>query len=230
MINKIKEALRQEYKTRLELDDERLDGVAAFAATFVTDESKIEEFVKNDATLTMLKSYQSVADKAVTKAMSKGEHKSETPETPKEPEEKAEQPSSEMAQLIKLMQEQNAALQQQNATLAARFDAFESEQKSKSAFANAEAIFKGNDYVKKYSEEANDAWERATEMYEALGKKWTETELQEKAMGYFNKAVSRKGIDTSKPFESDGSGGADDKLETDKIVEALKSGGNWPVN
>lgn len=230
MINKIKEALRQEYKSRLELDDERLDGVAAFAATFVTDESKIEEFVKNEATLAMLKSYQSVADKAVTKAMSKGETKSETSETVEKPEEKVEQPSGEMAELIKLMKEQNAALQQQNAALTARFDAFEAAQNAKSAFANAEALFKGDDYVKKYAEEANDSWERATEMYEALGKTWTEKELHDKAWGYFTKAVGKKGIDTSKPFESDGGGNDDKGLETDKIVEALKSGGNWPVN
>ena len=48
MKQKIKEALRQEYKSRLELNDEQLDGMAAFAMTFanVTEESNIEEFVK----------------------------------------------------------------------------------------------------------------------------------------------------------------------------------------
>ena len=33
----------------------------------------------------------------------------------------------------------------------------------------------------------------------------TAEELQTKAMGYFNNLVSKKGVDTSKPFESEGS-------------------------
>ena len=75
MKQKIKEALRQEYKSRLELNDEQLDGMAAFAMTFanVTEESNIEEFVKNDATLAMLKSYQSVLDKDRAKRKGDGD-------------------------------------------------------------------------------------------------------------------------------------------------------------
>ena len=32
----------------------------------------------------------------------------------------------------------------------------------------------------------------------------TADQIKEKAMGYFNKAVQRKGVDTSKPFKSEG--------------------------
>ena len=32
----------------------------------------------------------------------------------------------------------------------------------------------------------------------------TAEELKEKAMGYFNKDVARKGVDTTKPFEGEG--------------------------
>lgn len=222
MRQKIKEALRQEYKSRLELDDDRLDGVAAFASTFVTDEAKIEEFVKNEATLAMLKTYQSVADKARAAAKAKQEQTPQPSEPANNPEPKPE-PQGEMAQLIKLMQEQNEQMRKQNEALTARFDAFETAQKAKSALANAEATFKANDYVKKYGDEAADAWERATEMYEATGKSWTAEQLQEKAMGYFNKAVGRKGIDTSKPFESDGGGKQTPDFSAD--VDFLKGEG-----
>lgn len=212
MKQKIKEALRQEYKSRLELDDDQLEGVAAFAATFVTDESKVEEFVKNDATLAMLKSYQSMLDKDRAKRKGESEQGQQGSENGNQPPKNNPDPTkggnSEMAQLIKLMQEQNEQMRKQNEALTARFDAFEAERNAKFAFSTAEETFKGNDYVKKYADEATDAWDRATEMYEATGKKWTAQELQEKAMGYFNKAVAKKGVDTTKPFESDGGGGA----------------------
>ena len=100
---------------------------------------------------------------------------------------------------------------------------FKAAEASKSALTTAEATFKSNDYVKKYGEEATDAWDRAKEMYEATGKTWTAEELGEKAMGYFNTLVKRKGVDTTKPFESDG--GTDpkeaDKAFADEIRRAL---------
>lgn len=226
MKQKIKEALRQEYKSRLELDDERLDGVAAFASTFVTDEAKIEEFVKNDATFAMLKSYQSVVDKDRAKRKHEPEPKPtpSEPATNPEPPKPTEQPNGEMAQLIKLMQEQNEQMRKQNEALTARFDAFENAQKAKTALTNAEVTFKGNDYVKKYTDEAADAWERATEMYEATGKSWTAEKLQAMAMGYFNKAVSKKGVDTTKPFVS-GGGGANPDLDMNKVMEIYRKSG-----
>ena len=41
------------------------------------------------------------------------------------------------------------------------------------------------------------------ELNEATGNKMTAEELAAKASGYFNKAVSRLGVDTSKPFQAD---------------------------
>ena len=68
---------------------------------------------------------------------------------------------------------------------------------------NAKASFFANEYVKKYKNEGEDAWERAIEINEAQGGKMTAEELSAKALGYFNKTVSRIGVDTSKPFEAD---------------------------
>ena len=42
---------------------------------------------------------------------------------------------------------------------------------------------------------------KATKFTEEL-RKMTAEELKEKAMGYFNKDVARKGVDTTKPFEA----------------------------
>lgn len=203
MKQKIKEALRQEYKSRLELDDDRLDGVAAFASTFVTDEAKIEEFVKNEATLAMLKSYQSVVDKDRAKRNAKQEPTPQPSEPANNPEPKPE-PTPQPQDVAKIIADAVAAAIK---PISDELADFKAEQGAKAALANAEATFKANDYVKKYGDEATDAWERTTEMYEATGKSWTAEQLQEKAMGYFNKAVGRKGVDTSKPFESGGGSG-----------------------
>ena len=71
------------------------------------------------------------------------------------------------------------------------------------ALATAKDSFFGGDYAKKYTSEAEEAWERAVELNEATGSKMTGEELAAKANGYFNKAVSKKGVDTSKPFQPD---------------------------
>ena len=75
MKQKIKEALKQQYGTRankelgqlqLGISDEVFERVAASVETFITDESAIDGFVKSEATLNLLKSYQSVNDRLRT--------------------------------------------------------------------------------------------------------------------------------------------------------------------
>ena len=217
--DKIKEALKTRAKN-LGLDDSAFDGVAAFGETIVKEEADIEGFVNSEATMNLLKTYQSVADKARAAAKAKNDPDPKPSDNGNQPNPTpTPEPQGEMAQLIKLMQEQNEQMRKQNEALTARFDAFEAERNAKSALSTAEATFKGNDYVKKYADEATDAWERATEMYEATGKKWNAQELQEKAMSYFNKAVAKKGVDTSKPFESDGGGGDNHKAEFEAFAQ-----------
>ena len=231
MKQKIKEALKQGHK-KLGVSDEVFERVAASVETFITDESQIAGFVASENTLNLLKSYQSMADKIRDLERVNPQPNNEPPkpsDNGNQPQPKTDpEPQGEMAQLIKLMQEQNEQMRKQNEALTARFDAFEAERNAKSAFSTAEATFKDNDYVKKYADEATDAWERAAEMYEATGKKWNAQELQERAMGYFNKAVAKKGVDTSKPFESDGGGdsGSLDMSDWDKTMENM--GWNTP--
>lgn len=210
MKQKIKAALQQGHKN-LGLNEEVYDKVAEAILPFIKDEAEIEGFVNSDATKGLLTSYQSAADKVRTelnakikglegeKAELEAKLKNGNPTDPNPEPPKPAEPQDFKAMLAEALAEVVNPLKEELAT-------FKAAEAAKSALSTAEATFKSNDYVKKYGEEATDAWDRATEMYEATGKKWTAEELGEKAMGYFNTLVKRKGVDTTKPFEGDGGG------------------------
>lgn len=225
MKQKIKSALEQGYKN-LGVCDEAFERVAALGETFIKEESQIADFVtKAEDTL---KLYQSEADKIRTKASEEKkaleakvadlEAKLNGAAPKDEPTNEPEQPSKSPIELAKIVADAVAiAMKPVNE----KIEAFESGQATKQAIANAEATFRSNDWVKKYKDEAEDAWERAVEYNELSGNKMTAEQLNEKAMGYFSKAVSRKGEDVSKPFKSDG-GGVDDTKAAREIAELLK--------
>lgn len=218
MKNKIKEALQQEYKN-LGLNDEAFDGVAAFGETIGITEETLANFVKGAKGL--LTKAQSDADKVrsakaesqkqiddlkakLAEAEAKLNDKGNDPEPPQAP------------NIAELVQSAVAAAVQ---PLQDKLKAFEDEGASKQALTAAKDALFGNDYAKKYTQERDAAWERAVEIYEATGKKMTAEELKEKAMGYFNKDVARKGVDTSKPFESEGDGNNLDFSDDIKILQ-----------
>jgi hypothetical protein len=155
--------------------------------------------------LELLKNYQSFADKArgfdsqekkrsddlaqkLAEAEAKLKDKEGDNEPPKQPDNIAELIQSAVAAAVQPLQD--------------KLKAFEDEGTAKHALKTAKEALFGNDYAKKYTQERDDAWERAVEIYEATGKKMTAEELQGKAMDYFNKSVARKGVDTTKPFEA----------------------------
>ena len=203
MKSKIKEALQQKYKN-LGLNEEVFERVAASAETFVTEES-LGNFVDGAGTLELLKNYQSFADKArgfdsqekkraddlaqkLAEAEAKLKNKGEDDKGKQQPDNIAELIQSAVAAAVQPLQD--------------KLKAFEDEGASKQALKAAKDALFGNDYAKKYTQERDAAWERAVEIYEATGKKMTAEELKEKAMGYFNKDVARKGVDITKPFEA----------------------------
>lgn len=207
MKQKIKEALQQEYKN-LGLNDEAFEGVAAFGETLGINEETIANFVKGAKDL--LKREQSNADKVrnanATTAKQVEELKAKLAEAeaklnkPTEGEgNKGEQPTQpDFAKLI--AEAVTAAVQPLQTELAS----IKHTRSAEDAFNLAKTNFFGNDYAKKYTDERDQAWERAVEINDLTGKKMTAEELQTKAMGYFNNLVSKKGVDTSKPFESEG--------------------------
>ena len=201
MKTKIKEALQQEYKN-LGLNDEAFDGVAAFGETIGITEETLANFAKGAKGL--LTKAQSDADKvrsAKTESQKQiDDLKAKLAEAEAKLNDKGNDPEpSQTPNIAELVQSAVAAAVQ---PLQDKLKAFEDEGASKQALKAAKDALFGNDYAKKYTQERDAAWERAVEIYEATGKKMTAEELKEKAMGYFNKDVARKGVDITKPFEA----------------------------
>ena len=221
MKQKIKEALQQAYKN-LGLNEEAFDGVATFGETIGITEETLANFVKGAESL--LKREQSNADKVrnanaeskkqvedLKAKLAEAEAKMNGNKVQKEGNEQQDTP--DFAKLIS--DAVTAAVQPLQEKLAA----FEGAKSAEDAFNTAKSAFYGNDYAKKYTDERDYAWERAVEINEATGKKMTAEELKEKAMGYFNKAVAKKGVDTTKPFESEGEGKTIDFSETKAYLQ-----------
>ena len=214
MKQKIKEALQQEYKN-LGLNDEAFEGVATFGETLGINEESLANFVKGAKDL--LKREQSNADKFRSANANSNKQIEELKAKLAEVEANLKAPKDEPKEDIgKLLDEKLNALVN---PLLERINTFENAKTAENAFKSAKELFFGNDYAKKYTDERDIAWERAVEINEATGSKMTAEELQTKAMGYFNSLVSKKGVDTSKPFESEGSGKTLDFEDDVKILE-----------
>lgn len=231
MKKKLLEALKQGYKN-LGLSEEAFERVATFGETFVTSDEQIETFVK--AAASMLKAEQSAADKVRTElnAKIKGlegekaelEAKLKKP-TPKEPEPKTTEPkttepsSDEKTQIAAIIAK---AVADAVKPLQDEFTTFKATQQQKSAVTALDEFKASWDYAKGYPNESEDAYERVMELYEVGGKVWNAEELTNKFKEKFNKAVAKKGIDTTKPFKADDSG---EKPDFAKEAELLKSEG-----
>lgn len=208
MRNKIKVALQQGHKN-LGLSEEEFERVAAFIETFVTEESGIDAAVNSEATLNLLKSYQSIGDRIRNKH--KNDPKDDSDNKPKEepkadPEVKPEPaPAPAPLDADALRKIIGDLVTESLKPLSDKFAKFEQEANSKTAVKTAEELFRKDGWVGKYESEANESWERAMELY-AYNQNWTAEELCEKAKGYFSKAVKARGGDISKPFKSEGAG------------------------
>lgn len=223
MKQKIKEALQQEYKN-LGLNDEAFERVAAFGETLGINEDTLANFVKgaNDT----LKKMQSDADKLrnadanskkqvedLKAKLAEAEAKLKTQGEGGKGGNGTQEPTPDLA---KLLDEKLSALVQ---PLRDELANIKQTRTAEDAFKSAKDAFFGNDYAKKYTDERDEAWDRAVEVFELTGKKMTAEELQTKAMGYFNTRVSKKGVDTSKPFKSEGQEDAPDFNKHKEILE-----------
>lgn len=231
MKKKLLEALKQGYKN-LGLSEEAFERVATFGETFVTSDEQIETFVK--AAASMLKAEQSAADKVRTElnAKIKGlegekaelEAKLKKP-TPNEPEPKPTEPKTtepnpdEKTQIAAIIAK---AVADAVKPLQDEFTTFKATQQQKSAVTALDEFKASWDYAKGYPNESEDAYERVMELYEVGGKVWNAEELTNKFKEKFNKAVAKKGIDTTKPFKADDGG---EKPDFAKEAELLKSEG-----
>lgn len=201
MKKKIKDALSAEYKG-LGLSDKTIDRLADFVQGFVEKEEDIDAAVKGDNVKLLATSIQGeVAGLKRAKETAEAalaDYKAKHPET--DDNHGDDDKDDDKPDLAKTIADAVAAAV---APLTQKIETLENANSTKAALEGARAKFFGGDYAKKYKDEADDAWDRAVEMNEATGNKMSADELAEKATGYFNKAVSRKGVDTSKPFKAD---------------------------
>ena len=221
MKKKILDALKQGYK-KLGLAEEAFERVAALGETFITSEEQISDFVKMSESL--LKAEQSAADRVRTELNAKikeleGEKSSlEAKLKDVKVEEVVEEPKGDdISEVI------SKAIAEAIKPISDELSAFKLSQSQKSAVDALDSLKATWDYAKGYPDESEDAYERVMELYEVSGKKWTAEELTSKFKEKFNKAVAKKGVDTSKPFESSEDG--KDIPDFSKELELLKNDG-----
>lgn len=200
----ILEALKTKYKA-YGLSNDALDRIASLREKTVEKAEDIEGAVMDATTLDLIaKEIQRQRDQAIQKNSESQRafeaYKAAHPE-PDEggagDDDKNEATSQDIASIVK------AAVADAVAPLNEKITALETSKSAEAALSTAHSSFFNGDYAKKYKDQATDAWERAVELNEATGNKMTAEELAAKASGYFNKAVSRLGVDTSKPFQAD---------------------------
>lgn len=221
MKKKILDALKQGYK-KLGLAEEAFERVAALGETFITSEEQIPDFVKMSESL--LKAEQSAADRVRTELNAKikeleGEKSSLEAKLKdvKVEEVVEEQKGDDISEVI------SKAIAEAIKPISDELSAFKLSQSQKSAVDALDSLKSSWDYAKGYPDESEDAYERVMELYEVSGKKWTAEELTSKFKEKFNKAVAKKGVDTSKPFESSEDG--KDIPDFSKELELLKNDG-----
>lgn len=233
MKTKLLNALKQGYK-KLGLADSAFERVATFGETFITSDEQIQNFVTMAEPL--LKAEQSAADRVRTELNSRikeleGEKESleaklkESHEGEHNQEHQNENEGNAMnGNATESVSDIIAkAISEAIKPLSEELSAFKLSQSQKSAVEALDSLKATWDYAKGYPSESEDAYERVMELYEVSGKKWTAEELTSKFKEKFNKAVAKKGVDTSKPFES--TQNPDDIPDFSKELEMLKNDG-----
>lgn len=223
MKKKIEDALKTEFR-ELGLSDKTIGRLADYVKGFVEKEEDIATAVKRDDVALIAKSIQGEID-GIQKAKKAAEdaltdYKAKHPETKNDDDGKTPPKQGDDPDVAKLVAEAVAAA---IAPLQKSLDDYKSLNSAKEAKTLAKDAFFGNKWTGKFTDEAEDAWERAVELNEAQGGKMTAEELAAKANGYFKKAVSRKGTDVSKPFESEGN--KDEIPDFSKMAKHLEEAG-----
>ena len=231
MKKNIEDALKTELK-ELGLGEKTIGRLADYivAKGTVTKEEEIAAAVKGDDVKLIAKSIQGEID-GIKKAKETAEaaladYKAKHPEK-SDPDPKKDDPDPDADKT--LIERIQAAVTAAVTPLNEKIAALENINSTKAALTGARESFFGGDYAKKYKDEANDAWDRAVEINELTGNKMTAEERAAMATGYFNKAVSRKGVDTTKPFVADKSA-EDEEGTTDWSAEKkrLQDSGRLP--
>lgn len=229
MKQKIKEALKQKYGTRankelgqlqLGIGDEVFERVAASVETFITDESAIEGFVNSENTLNLLKSYQSVNDR-LRAAESKNEPTPKPSDNGNQPPEPNPEPKPQDTPDIAAIVAQAVAAAIN--PLQEKLNAFETAKTAEQAVKQAQEKFGADEWVNGYPELRDSAWAQAMRIYDRTGKSMTADELHTEAMEIFKPLAKAKGLDISKPFQSDGGAGTSEAEKNAAFAEEIRN-------
>ena len=228
MKQKIKEALITRWSNQLGIKDEKVfEGVAISVEPLITSDEQLTQFV--EGAKSMLTQPQSYADKVRTELNAKlKETESAKAELEAKfngnnpPKPKPDEGESEISKLVKLMQEQNEQMRKQNEALTARLDAMEGAKASELAVKSALERFGGDAWVNGYPELRDSAWAQAIRIYERTGKSMTADELHAEAMEIFKPLAKAKGLDISKPFQSDGGAGDNHKARFEQMAKRIE--------
>lgn len=207
MKKKIAEALKTKYKS-FGLSNEAWDRIASAKEETVTKEEEIADAIANVETMNLIaQELQKMRDSEIQKRTDlqrehddyKAKHPEKDPDPNPDPD-----PDPQKPDIAKIVADAVAAAVK---PVQDAFETFKSQTSAKEAKTLAKTKFYENKWTTKFKDEADDAWERAEELNSAKGDSMTQEELTTKATEYFNKAVSRKGADATKPFESEEGGG-----------------------
>lgn len=228
MKQKIEEAIEQGYKN-LGVPKTVIGGLAALGLTVVKDESEIAAFVQSEAVKGVMKSYQSEADKVRTeysaklKGLETEKAELEAKLNGNQSPEVKPQPESQGLDVDALVERLNAAWEQKLQPLQEKLNAFETAKTAEQAVKQAQEKFGADEWVNGYPELRDSAWAQAMRIYDRTGKSMTADELHTEAMEIFKPLAKAKGLDISKPFQSDGGAGTKPDFSAD--VELMKSEG-----
>lgn len=226
MKQKLLNALKEGYKN-LGLAESAFERVATFGETFITSDEQIESFVK--AAEAMLKAEQSAADKVRTELNAKikgleGEKADLEAKLNgnKDTEPKPEPKPADTPDIADIVAKAVAAAIN---PLQEKLTAFETANAQKSAVAALDELKSTWDYAKGYPDESEYAYNMAMGIYNGIGKTWTAEQLTAKYKETFNERVSKKGVDTSKPFPSDGASGGEADLDMTEVMKIYQKSG-----
>lgn len=222
MKQKLLAALEQRYGGAIGSKNEIYEKVVTAYGNLITSEEQIPDIVAGVEPL--LKHFQSVNDK-----LRAFENKQKPEPTPRpsdngnqpnpNPEPKP-QPQENPVDMAKIIAEAVAtAIKPISDELAG----FKAEKTVNDTIAAVNTRIDAWGYGKGYPKEMEKARKNAMELYEAYGKKWSADELEAKIKEKFNQEVYDKGLDTTKPYDSDGGAGTKPDFSAD--VELLKKDG-----
>ena len=227
MKQKLLAALEQRYGGALGSKNEIYEKVVTAYGNLITSEEQIPDIVAGVEPL--LKQFQSVNDR-----LRAAEAKNEPTPKPSDngnqpPEPKPEpKPQDNPADMAKMIAEAVAnAVANQIKPISDELAGFKAEKTVNDTIAAVNTRIDAWGYGKGYPKEMEKARKNAMELYEAYGKKWSADKLEAKIKEKFNQEVYDKGLDTTKPYDSDG-GAGEGNLDMSEWESSMKDLG-WDV-